>query len=463
MTRFHTLAILALAALLGCAGDTTEAGPGTPGGNADPTILTVSANPDTVAPDGAVALSVNAVDDDGDDLAYAWTCDAGSVDQGADSATAVWTAPSSEGDCLIRVVVSDDKSSARDSLVVSVREDAPPPPNRAPQISSVVADPDTVDPGGAATLTVVADDLDDDDLTYAWTAASGTFSSGAATAVAAWTAPDDAGSYTATVTVSDGEDDASADVTIVVRGVITPPAEPRLTNLFFLHNSTGRNLLAGGDARGVVEDWNAEHGTFFELWDHDYNHIGLMNPDGVLLGHNYGVPDDNTDPDGLHELWTTDNGARADILNNHEVIAFKSCYPASDIASDVELAQRKAWYIEMRDVFDQHPDKTFVVVSQPPRHRNHAQASPDRASRARAFATWLCSDLYLAGHPNVVAFDLFDALAHPDDGSDGANFLRYEYEIDHSNTDSHPNALANMEVGPVFTEALIAAGYVEVE
>ena len=31
--------------------------------------------------------------------------------------------------------------------------------------------------------------------------------------------------------------------------------------------------------------------------------------------------------------------------------------------------------------------------------------------RARAFASWLVSDAFTAGHPNVVAFDLFSALA----------------------------------------------------
>ena len=33
----------------------------------------------------------------------------------------------------------------------------------------------------------------------------------------------------------------------------------------------------------------------------------------------------------------------------HEVIAFKSCYPASDITSDKQLEERKDWYRKMRD------------------------------------------------------------------------------------------------------------------
>ncbi len=228
-----------------------------------------------------------------------------------------------------------------------------------------------------------------------------------------------------------------------------------MDNLFFLHHSTGRGLIQGGDMRGWLADYNAQHGSSYVFWDHDYNYIGLTDPDGNLTGTSYNIPDDNTDPDGLHTLWTTDNAARAAILANHQVIAFKSCFPASHIASDAELAQRKQWYLEMRDFFDQHPEKVFVVVSQPPLHRNVTNL--DEADRARAFADWLKSAEYLSGHPNVACIDLFDMLAAPDDGSDTRNMLRYEYELSHSGTDSHPNALANQTVGPLFIQALVLA------
>jgi len=228
------------------------------------------------------------------------------------------------------------------------------------------------------------------------------------------------------------------------------------TKLFFLHHSTGRNLISQGGVREYITSFNAANQTHFGLWDHDYNSIGLSDAQGRLLGRNYNIPNDNTYPDGLHYLWAVANSARDSILTNHQVIAFKSCYPASGIGSDAELEQRKVWYLEMRDVFDQHPDRVFVVMSQPPLHRLSTNLA--EADRARAFASWLGSDEYLAGHPNVVCFDLFDRLAHPDDGSDVRNMLRYEYELSHYNGDSHPNALANQQVGPPFARALIKAG-----
>ena len=240
----------------------------------------------------------------------------------------------------------------------------------------------------------------------------------------------------------------------VLLAAATGAAAADATNLFFLHHSTGRYMREGADARTMLAEMNQRDGTSFELWDHDYNHIGLRNPDGTFVG-TYDIPDDNTDPDGLHVLWTTDNAARTAILGNHEVIAFKSCYPASNITSDAMLEERKGWYLEIRDVFDQHPDKIFLVMSQPPRHRLATNLA--EADRARAFANWLGSEEFLTGHPNVKYFDFFDLLAHPDDGSDARNMLRWDYEISHTGDDSHPNALANETIGPQFVAALVAA------
>lgn len=229
--------------------------------------------------------------------------------------------------------------------------------------------------------------------------------------------------------------------------------------LFFLHHSTGEGIVTQGDVRGAVASHNAENGTSFAFWDHEYNAQGLRNAAGDLTGTNYDIPGDNTDPEGLYMLWTSSEAgwtnARNRILNNYQVIAFKSCFPASAIPDADTLNQYKTWYRAMRDFFDTRTDRTFVVISTPPLHRLATSAT--EADNARAFAEWLKSDEYLAGHPNVVCFDLFNELAAADDGSATANMLRYEYEGDHSDSDSHPNATANEAVGPVFARALIEA------
>lgn len=232
-----------------------------------------------------------------------------------------------------------------------------------------------------------------------------------------------------------------------------------LTKLFFLHHSTGEGLVMEGGMRAAIKAYNSQHGTTFELWDHEYNSQGLRDAAGQLTGSGYEIPNDNTDPDGLHYLWTSQDSdcrtCRDKILQNHEVIAFKSCFPASSIADASELAQRKTWYEAMRKVFDGRKDRLFVVISTPPLHRLDTDATA--AKNARLFASWLCSPAYLSGHDNVRCFDLFDALAQPDDGSAAANMLRYAYEEDHTGSDSHPNEAANKAVGPLLARFLIAA------
>jgi hypothetical protein len=229
-----------------------------------------------------------------------------------------------------------------------------------------------------------------------------------------------------------------------------------LTNLFFLHHSVGDGLVVQGGMRARVTAYNAQNGTSFVLWDHGYNGDGLRNAAGEFTGTNYDIPEDNTDPEYLHRLWTSSEpdctACRGRILNAHQVIAFKSCFPNSAIEDPGMLDQYKAWYLAMRAFFDTRPDRLFVVMSPPPLHR--LATDPNQARNARAFATWLCSPEYVAGHSNVVCFDLFDQLAARDDGSAAANMLRREYEAGAHDDDSHPNELANQTVGPRLAEFL---------
>ncbi len=243
---------------------------------------------------------------------------------------------------------------------------------------------------------------------------------------------------------------------------------PDRHRIFFLHHSTGRNLIAEGEVRIQLERIEKALGVDLRFWDHDYNYEGLTDPDGILHPDwNFGIPYDNTDPYGLNLLWAGDGSdakaARDSILSRFDVIAFKSCYTASEIPTDEQLESYKTWYLEIRDVLDRHPGKIFLIVSPPPRHRLAtpydltAEERLSQADRARAFADWLGSPEFLEGHPNLRFFDLFDHLAAPDDGGPVRNLLRAEYERDPDDGDSHPNALANEQVGPLFAAALAAA------
>ncbi len=243
---------------------------------------------------------------------------------------------------------------------------------------------------------------------------------------------------------------------LLLMAATAPTPARALTNLFMLHHSVGRNILEEGNVRQLIDNYNTQYGTQFVLWDHDYNAIGLMDPDGAMPGRYYHIPDDDTYVVGLHQLWTTSNSARDSILTNHQVIAFKSCYGGSLIETDAMLAQYKTWYLEIRDVLDLHPDHVFLIMSPPPMHP--CLSTLAEADRGRAFADWLGSAAFVGGHPNLRFFDLFDALATPRDETD-RNTLRTVYceSTSCSSPDSHPNAAANLAVAPLFVAALIEA------
>ena len=233
------------------------------------------------------------------------------------------------------------------------------------------------------------------------------------------------------------------------QSVISPnPGDFR--NVVFLHHSVGTNLIE----QGHVREKFVEAGYVF--WDHGYNWQGLRDPAGQPTGYSYNVPSDNTDPDGLASIFAQPvYGIPLDTLSGllqHDVIAFKSCFPASQITHDEELAQDKAWYAKIRDVMDQRRDKVFIAITPPP--LNPAETTPEAAARARAFANWLTSDEFLNGHSNVFTFDLFGYLAEDDPASPDYNMLRKDYR---DGADSHPNQAANQTVGPLLVDFIVKA------
>jgi hypothetical protein len=129
------------------------------------------------------------------------------------------------------------------------------------------------------------------------------------------------------------------------------------------------------------------------------------------------------------------------------VIIFKSCFPSSNIDSDERLEDYHRYYLSIRDVMDQHPDKIFIPWTTPPLVPN--ETTPENAARARQWAAYLISDEYLSGHPNVFVFDIFSLLADED------GFLRAEYRSDE--WDSHPNEVANQAAAPVLADLIHTA------
>jgi hypothetical protein len=252
---------------------------------------------------------------------------------------------------------------------------------------------------------------------------------------------------------------ASPPVTQPTQTALAQPTQPAsakpatFIRIMFLHHSVGQALIQQGEVRQRLTALG------YEFYDHGYNGDGLTLANGQPADANFEIPDDNTDPDGLNALFaqpvTTPPTNAFSQLMQYDVLAFKSCFPTSNIESDQQLDEYKTYYRNMRAVMDRYPTKIFIVVTPPP--NTPAETNSQNAERARAWANWLQSPEFLSDNAsrNIFTFDLFNLLGESDSTAGDHNMLRAGYRGDPN--DSHPNELANREIGPQFADFIAQA------
>ncbi len=215
--------------------------------------------------------------------------------------------------------------------------------------------------------------------------------------------------------------------------------------ILFLHHSVGVGFLRDGKLRELLQEQG------YQLWDQGYRGDQLVGPDGKQLGFSYNIPADSTDPDGLFALFSQKefsipiNGFSQ--VMQYDIIVLKSCYPVSYIQDDAKLKEYQRYYLGIRNVMDQNPDKLFIILTQPP--LNPAATDREIAVRARDLANWLKSEEFVGGRQNLAVFDLFGLLAEQDQSKEDANMLRADYR---EWSDSHPNAKANVIAAQLVAE-----------
>ncbi len=136
--------------------------------NRSPVISSIVANPTTISTGAVSAITCSASDADNDTLTYTWSAASGTIS--GTGSVINWTAPTSSSTYVINVTVSDGHGGTTQSSVNIITTRG----NFSPVISSVVPNPATLSTGAVSAITCSASDADNDTLTYAWSAASGT-------------------------------------------------------------------------------------------------------------------------------------------------------------------------------------------------------------------------------------------------------------------------------------------------
>jgi len=211
----------------------------------------------------------------------------------------------------------------------------------------------------------------------------------------------------------------------------------------FVHHSVGRYMIQHGDMRKALRAIDVG------LWDTDYNKFGAHNELGVQVPAPE-VPDDNTDPDGLLRIFTqgSENDKRFIAwLQDFDVVALKSCYPASNIASDADLVARKELYRALSQAVSRALPAA-VLLTPPPLAPLRTNAA--NAARACDLASSLTNQLKLP--LNVTVFDLHGLLARIDAGGDGTLARPYRRWLP---VDSHPNSVGARVAGSKLAEHLL--------
>jgi mannan endo-1,4-beta-mannosidase len=228
--------------------------------------------------------------------------------------------------------------------------------------------------------------------------------------------------------------------------------------VIFLHHTTGGNVYNQGNVPGWISNYNNENDASIEISERMY-------PDTPYPWQ--------IDPYDYWKLWVEGDcdgeqpgtACIDDLVEQYQVIIFKHGSPGAaieagsgspDVTSEQKtLGNYMLQYRALREMMDHYPGTLFIVWTLAPLHR--LSTNPEEATRAREFVDWVKNDwLDEDGidHQNIRIFDFWGYAAETSENPDSGamNCLKYEYELSHSDGDSHPNLAANEWIGPLFAE-----------
>ena len=188
--------------------------------------------------------------------------------------------------------------------------------NKLPVISSLALTTEgEIPPGTTAHIECTATDPDEDELRYTWSADGGTISGSGA--IVSWAAPDEMGTYTINVEVSDGENIATDQLTITVSEPNELPGiELLITDCPRVKKAgTATITCEGSDPNGddLIYTWSAERGN-----------ISNISEDGTIVS--WVAPNEY----GEYAITVTVSDGRGGEITNEITIIVCGCASACD-------------------------------------------------------------------------------------------------------------------------------------
>ncbi len=201
--------------------------------NSLPKIDSIALDSTIVNPGGTINVQVNASDPDGDELNYTYSVSEGNVVGSGPNVQII--APMEYGVYNLDVTVSDGKGGEATSYEVFAV-------NSKPIINNVNVIPEIPMVNSTATIDVEAIDPDGEQLNYNYVPEAGTITGSGH--YVTWNTPDNPGSYTIAISVSDSKDTVRTDLTLTV----ISNSAPIITDIVV----TPSSITAGGNVNVTV-------------------------------------------------------------------------------------------------------------------------------------------------------------------------------------------------------------------
>lgn len=233
-----------------------------------------------------------------------------------------------------------------------------------------------------------------------------------------------------------------------------------MTNVIFLHHSTGKKIWIGktnryvykltqkSDVQSFIKKYNKQNKTGYSITERSF-------PADSPYGWKNG-------PFDYYNIWVKNGGENAYmneptlemLTKDYDVIVLKHCFPYSKISEDTgnadidskerRLENYKLQYEALKNKIHEFPDNKFIIWT--PAVQVKSNLKPEEAQRANDFYKWVVNEWDNKGD-NIFLFDFYQYE------TEGGLYMQDKYAT--GEKDPHPNKMFAGRIAPLFAQFVI--------